>query len=264
MNVLWIYAHPDPKSLNAGLRDAGLRLLEEDGHDVVLSDLYAMSWKPTLDHDDLGGLPDPPPQLSRATRAAYEQRTLPADIRAEQAKLLAADTLVLQFPLWWYSTPAILKGWIDRVFTKGFAYGLRDPDHPGRTFRYGAGPLSGRRAQVIATIGSPAPAMGPRGINGQLDQVLFPLLHGTLFYVGMDVLPPLAIHGADRVSTEDYDAAVTALGDRLRELQEIEPIPYRHQNLGDYDDDLVLDPELCPGEGGIHVHTACGETCASR
>jgi NAD(P)H dehydrogenase (quinone) len=255
MNVLWVYAHPDPQSLNAALRDDGLRLLQEDGHEVVLSDLYAMNFKPTLDHDDVGDLPDPPPQLSRATKAAYQQQTLSADIRAEQAKLLAADTLVLQFPLWWYSTPAILKGWIDRVLAKGFAYGLRDPERPGRTFRYGDGPLSGRRAQVITTIGSPAPAMGPRGINGQLDQVLFPLLHGTLFYVGMDVLPPLAIHGADRVSTDDYDAALTTPEHRLRDLRKIEPIPYRHQNRGDYDDDLVLDPRLCPGEGGIHVHT---------
>jgi NAD(P)H dehydrogenase (quinone) len=255
MNVLWVYAHPAPQSLNAALRDDGLRLLQEGGHDVVLSDLYAMGWKPTLDHDDLGDLPDPPSELSRATKAAYEQQTLPADIRAEQAKLLAADTLVLQFPLWWYSTPAILKGWIDRVFTKGFAYGLRDPDRPGRTFRYGDGPLSGRRAQVITTIGSPEPAMGPRGINGQLDQVLFPLLHGTLWYVGMDVLPPLAVHGADRVSTDHYDAALAALERRLLDLWDIDPIPYRYQNRGDYDDDLVLDPQLCPNQGGIHVHT---------
>ena len=255
MKVLWVYAHPEPRSLNAALRDAGVRFLREEGHDVVLCDLYAMGWKPTLDHHDLGDLPDRPPELSRATRAAYHQQTLSADIRAEQGQLLAADTLVLQFPLWWYAPPAILKGWIDRVFTKGFAYGLRDPDRPGRTFRYGDGPLSGRRAQVITTIGSPAPAMGPRGINGQLDQVLFPLLHGTLFYVGMDVLPPLAVHGADRVSPADYAAALDSLERRLRDLPKVEAIPYRHQNLGDYDDALVLDPRLRPGEGGIHVHT---------
>ena len=254
MKVLWVYAHPEPRSLNAALRDAGVKVLEDEGHEVALSDLYAMAWKPTFDHHDLGDLPDPPPELSRASKRAYEGGTLPDDIRAEQAKLRDADALVLQFPLWWYSTPAILKGWIDRVFVKGFAYGIADPDHPGRTFRYGAGPLSGRRAQVITTIGSPAPAMGPRGINGQLDQVLFPLLHGTLFYVGMDVLPPHPVHGADRVSPEAYATAISGLERCLQDLWTAEPLPYRHQNGGDYDDDLVLDPRHSPGEGGIHVH----------
>ena len=108
---------------------------------------------------------------------------------------------------------------------------------------------------MITTIGSPALAMGPRGINGQLDQVLFPLLHGTLFYVGMDVLPPLAVHGADRATADDYVAAVTCLERRLSDLWAVEPLRYRHQNRGDYDQNLVLDPQLCPGEGGIHVHT---------
>lgn len=174
MHVLWVYAHPEPRSLNATLRDAGTRSLTEAGHLVEVSDLYAMGWKPTLDREDFGDLPGLPCEISRASQRAFDAGTLPDEVREEQRKLTLADALVLQFPLWWYSTPAILKGWIDRVFTKGFAYGLPDPDHPGHTFRYGSGPLSGRRAQVITTTGSPAAAMGPRGVNGQLDQVLFP------------------------------------------------------------------------------------------
>lgn len=252
--MLWVYAHPDARSLNASLRDAGVARLRADGHHVDVSDLYAMGWKATLDRDDLGTHRDSTPELSRASKQAFEAGSLAADIRDEQRKLLAAEVVVLQFPLWWYSVPAILKGWIDRVFVKGFAYGIADPSHPGRTFRYGDGPLSGRRAQVVTTIGSPAPAMGPRGINGQLDQVLFPLLHGTLFYVGMEVLPPLAIHGADRVDEGRHARAVGAVEQRMRDLWAVEPIAYRHQNQGDYDDDLVLDPRHRPGEGGLHVH----------
>lgn len=254
MKVLWVYAHPEECSLSATLRDAGTAAVRADGHDLEVSDLYMMSWKAALDRDDVGDLSDPPTEISRATKRAFEAGTLSDDIRAEQAKLLAADVVVLQFPLWWYSTPAILKGWIDRVFTKGFAYGVLDPDHPGRSLRYGDGPLRGRRAQVITTIGSPAPAMGPRGINGQLDQVLFPLLHGTLWYVGMDVLPPLAIHGADRIEVSDRDLAVDMVRERVTRLWDLPPIPYRYQNRGDYDDDLVLHPTIEPGRGGIDVH----------
>jgi NAD(P)H dehydrogenase (quinone) len=265
MNVLWVYAHPESRSLNATLRDVGTEALRQAGHGVTLSDLYAMSWKAPLDRGDFGDLPHAPTELSRASKWAQRAGTVSDDIRVEQHKLVAADTLVLQFPLWWYATPAILKGWIDRVFAKGFAYGIRDPADPTRTLRYGDGPLRGKRAQVITTTGSPAAAMGPRGINGQLDQVLFPLLHGTLWYVGMEVLPPLAVHGADRLTASDYAEALDRVRERMTRLQEVEPLAYRHQNRGDYDRDLVLREHLSPGQRGIGVHTDgtfVAEACA--
>lgn len=254
MRVLWVSAHPDERSLNAEVREAGHQAVRDAGHHLDVSDLYAMRWKATLDRDDLGGHPDLPLEISRATKRAYEAGTLSADVQAEQEKLRRADAVVVQFPLWWYSVPAIMKGWIDRVFSKGFAYGIADPDHPGRTLRYGDGPLQGKRAQVITTAGSPATALGPRGINGQLDQVLFPLLHGTLWYVGMAVLPPIAIDGADRMDLEELEAARQVVRERVTALWEVEPIAYRHQNHGDYDGDLVLRPGLAPGEEGIGVH----------
>jgi NAD(P)H dehydrogenase (quinone) len=260
MRVLWVSAHPAERSLNAELRDAGHDAVRHAGHHLEVSDLYAMGWKATLDQDDLGDHTDLPPEISHATERAYEDGTLAADVVAEQEKLRRADAVVLQFPLWWYSVPAIMKGWIDRVFSKGFAYGIAHPDTPGRTFRYGDGPLEGKRAQVITTAGSPAAALGPRGINGQLDQVLFPLLHGTLWYVGMEVLPPLAINSASRMDPDDLETARQAVRDRVDALWDLEPIAYRHQNRGDYDDDLVLRPDLAPGETGIGVHvTAPGE-----
>lgn len=264
MNVLWVYAHPESRSLNAALRDAGTDVLRRAGHRVTVSDLYEMSWKAALDPDDFGDLPDAPIELSQASKWAQRAGTMSDDIRAEQRKLVKADMLVLQFPLWWYATPAILKGWIDRVFAKGFAYGIPDPADPARTFRYGDGPLLGKRAQVIITAGSPPAAMGPRGINGQLDQVLFPLLHGTLWYVGMEVLPPLAVHGADRLTASGYAEALDQVRERMSRLRETEPLTYRHQNRGDYDRDLVLREHLSPGQSGIGIHTAQGSAAASN
>ncbi|MEK8171985.1 NAD(P)H-dependent oxidoreductase [Streptomyces sp. M19] len=73
--------------------------------------------------------------VTRESKRAYTDGTLSEDIRAEQDKLRWADTIVLQFPMWWFGVPAILKGWFDRVFVKGFAYGVKDAD--GRTLRYG-------------------------------------------------------------------------------------------------------------------------------
>jgi NAD(P)H dehydrogenase (quinone) len=174
------------------------------------------------------------------------------DILAEQEKLEWADAVVVQFPLWWYGMPAILKGWFDRVFVKGFGYGVRAED--GRTLRYGEGRLAGKRAMVVLTAGAREPAMGPRGVNGTLDEVLWPLHHGTLFYAGMSVLPPVAVYGAERVSDAQFAEARAYLRTRLGTLETAEPIPFRTQNGGDYDDDLVLRPDRAPGATGLGVH----------
>jgi NAD(P)H dehydrogenase (quinone) len=257
MNVLWVFAHPESRSLNAALREEGLRALTESGHDYVLSDLYAMRWKASVDGDDFSDhAPDQRLVVGAASKEAHQARSLREDIQAEQAKLRWADTLVVQFPLWWYGMPAILKGWFDRVFVKGFAYGISDTQRPGRTLRYGEGELTGKRALVVVTAGSPAPALGPRGINGQLDHILFPLLHGTLWYTGMSVLPPVAVFGADRVSQGEYETAAALIRRRLTSGEVDEPIPYRYQNGGDYDHDLVLRPDLATGSSGLGVHYA--------
>lgn len=188
MNVLWVFAHPEPRSLGGALRDDGLRTLRELGHDVRESDLYAMKWNPVVDAADFGTVAGDERLVVGATSArAYAGGELSADIVAEHEKLAWADAVVVQFPLWWYGMPAILKGWFDRVFVKGFGYGVRADD--GRTLRYGEGKLAGKRAMVVLSAGAREPALGPRGINGPLNDILFPLHHGTLFYAGMSVLP---------------------------------------------------------------------------
>lgn len=257
MHVLWVFAHPEQESLNGSLRREGLDALAAAGHRCEVSDLYAMGWKAGVDGADFGRdasvrserlvVPD------RSARA-YRSGTLSADVRAEQDKLDRADAVVFQFPLWWYGMPALLKGWFDRVFVKGFAYGVPDPDHPGRSLRYGQGALEGTRALVVLTAGSPAAATGPRGVNGQLDHVLFPLLHGTLWYAGMSVLPPVAVHDADRLTAQQYAQAAALLRHRVRTIPETAPLPFRTQNGGDYDEDLVLRPDVAPGVTGLAAH----------
>ena len=265
MQVLWLYAHPDPRSLNGALRDVGVATLREHGHAVVESDLYAMGWNPVVDHADFAHDPAARLDVLEESQRALESGTLSEDIRREQDKLCWADTLVVQFPLWWFGMPAILKGWFDRLFVQGFAQGVLDPE-TGRAMRYGSGGLVGRRALVVTTVGANAATTGPRGIHGEIGEVLFPVLHGTLWYSGMSVLPPLVVNGAVRLSGDDYEAAVTQLRRRLLSMATTEPLPYRSQNGGDYDRHLVLRPEHAPGEEGIHIHSTpsdrerCGRT----
>jgi NAD(P)H dehydrogenase (quinone) len=256
VNVLWLFAHPERQSLNGSLFDEGVRALTDAGHACRVSDLYAMKWKATVDRDDFIEEPDGRLKVGPASGRAYRTGTLSADIQAEQEKVDWADAVVLQFPLWWYGMPAILKGWFDRVFVMGFGYAVNDPLHPGRALRYGEGHLKGKRAFVMVTSGSAEASFGPRGINGPLDQILFPLLHGTLWYAGMSVLPPMVVNLADWLNQEQYERVAGLLRERVTSLWDTAPLPFRYQNRGDYDDDLVLRPEFAPGDSGLGVHYA--------
>lgn len=187
MKVLWITAHPEPRSLNGSLHREGVGCLKEEGHEVRTSDLYAMRFNPVVTPGDFSHTEDTRLIVGHAGEEAVRGGTLAPDITAEHEKLSWADTLIVQFPLWWYGMPAILKGWFDRVFVGGFAFGVRDAQ--GRQLRYGEGALAGKRAMVIVSAGAREASLGPRGINGELNDLLFPLQHGTLWYAGIDVLP---------------------------------------------------------------------------
>lgn len=245
MKILWVFAHPEPTSLNGSLRDFGIRTLTAAGHEVRQSDLYAMGWKAVADGSDFT---DTQPQ-ERLVYAASSWRgfkggTQAEEIAAEQAKIMWADTVLIQFPLWWFSVPAILKGWFDRILAAGWAYRVADPANPGRNLRYGDGNLKGKRGMLIVTTGASADSLGPRGVSGDISDLLFPVNYGIFWYTGMSALPPMIIHGANRVSSSEYAQHEAALAQRLATLATVEPIPYRSQNGGDYDDNLVLKPGL--------------------
>ncbi|MEV4570030.1 NAD(P)H-dependent oxidoreductase [Nonomuraea sp. NPDC049419] len=254
MNVLWILAHPEPRSLNGHLAAEGQRALRAEGHRVEVSDLYAMGWNPVVDPAGYAHDPADRFQVAAAAKQAYESGGLSPDIRAEQEKIDRADTLVVQFPMWWFGMPAILKGWFDRVWHQGYAYGLRGPD--GEWMGYGDGFLAGKRAMAVVTMGGPGWFYGARGIHGAVDELLFPLQHGTLFYAGAQVLPPVLIFGADRFTPGEGRTAAKELTGRLLAIPETEPIPYRTRNGGDYDGNLVLRPDVAPDLTGLRAHTA--------
>ena len=123
MNVLMIYAHPESHSLNGALNKFAVSHLENAGHHVQVSDLYAMNWKSQLDADDtLAPLAGDHFHPSMDSKQAFEQGLQSADIAGEQEKLRWADAVIFQFPLWWFSMPAIMKGWFDRVWLPGVTF----------------------------------------------------------------------------------------------------------------------------------------------
>jgi NAD(P)H dehydrogenase (quinone) len=252
MNVLWVFAHPEGRSLNGSLRDFGVRHLRAAGHEVEVSDLYAMGWKAVADAGDFTGI-DTSQRLyyANASMHGYQSGTQTPDVAAEQEKIKRADVILIQFPLWWFSVPAILKGWFDRVLAGGWAYRVMDPANPSRSLRYGDGNLKGKRAMLILTTGASAESLGPRGVAGDIDDLLFPINYGIFWYTGMSPLPPLVFAGSNRVSSTQFKVLEQRLAERLDTLATAEPIPYRSQNGGDYDDELVLRPGLEGGRAGL-------------
>ncbi len=135
-----------------------------------------------------------------------------------------ADLLVFQFPIWWFGPPAILKGWLDRVFAYGVYTSRR---------RYGTGPFVGKRAVVSVTTGGPAATHEYNGRNGDIQLQLWPVQF-SLHYMGFSVLPPVVscgVGGAIRYASADdlaarYAAYEALLSARLQSAASDQPIGY--------------------------------------
>ena len=209
MNVLIVYAHPEPKSFSGAMKDAAVETLESAGYQVVVSDLYAMRFRAVVGLGDFTGERADPDFLSiaREQAKAYETGGLGSDIVAEQEKLRRADLVVLQFPIWWFGMPAIMKGWADRVFARGFAYST------GR--KYDTGLFRGKTAMVAATTGTSADTYAPDGIDGDILTVLWPIHNGLLRYTGFDVLSPFIAYMPGRLRPDERRACLDAYRERL-------------------------------------------------
>lgn len=258
MNVLIVYAHPEPQSLNGSLKEFAVQRLEAAGHRVQVTDLYAMQWKAPLDAaDTLAPRAEAPFHPSLDSKHAFENGLQSPDIAREQDKLRWADAVILQFPLWWFSMPAILKGWVERVYAYGFAYGVGEHSDARWGDRYGEGTLAGKRAMLMVTTGGWESHYSPRGINGPIDDILFPIQHGILYYPGFDVVPPFVIYRTGKMDAGRYQATTEALGQRLDDLFTTAPIPYHAQNGGAYEiPALTLRHGIAPGQTGFAAHVA--------
>ncbi len=124
MNVLIVHAHNEPQSFSTALYQLAEETLRGQGHEVQVSDLYAMNWNPVASAADFGARANPEYLVyALEQREGAKAKTIAADIQAELDKLLWADLVIFNFPIYWFSAPAILKGWFDRVLVSGICYG---------------------------------------------------------------------------------------------------------------------------------------------
>ena len=189
MKYLVVYAHPRPESFNHAVLERILALLEEKGHECAVRDLYAMGFEPRLDAAGLEG---------------YMAGTVAPDVAEEQKLVAAADRLVFVHPTWWFSMPAILKGWIDRVLVHSFAfeYGPEGPQ----------GLLAGKETIVVTTTGGGKDAYRDFGFADAIETAID---KGIFGFCGMKVVEHRFLH------------AVTMIDDATREkmLEDLATLP---------------------------------------
>lgn len=230
MNALIVHAHPEPKSFCTTLKTCAAETLASVGYDVVVSDLHASGFKAVADAADFRTRRNPDHLVyALEQRHAVAQGALAPDIAAELEKLRAADLVVFNFPLYWFSVPAILKGWFDRVLVSGVVYG-------GKRF-YDRGGLAGKKGLITVTMGSREHMFGPQAIHGEIEPMLRHITRGTLHYVGMSVLPPFFAHHVPYVSDEERARLLDHYRRRLLALDRDRPL--RFPTLDAFDDTMA-------------------------
>lgn len=236
MRAFIVHAHPELKSFNGAMTRAAVDALRAAQHEVVVSDLYAMGFNPVSDRRNFSTCYDIHyyrQQSEEAYAAAHDGFV--SEIQKEMDKLFWCDALILQFPLWWFALPAILKGWIDRVFAAG-----------GRIYGggkwYDRGVFSAKLAMCSVTIGGPPSMYSERGLNGPISAILFPINHGMLYFTGFTVKESFLVHAPARMRDDERAAQIAAYQKRLLTLASAPVISY--PVLSDYDANFVLKSQL--------------------
>jgi len=147
MKHLIIYAHPNPESFNHAILERVEKALKDAGQSCEVRDLYALKFNPALDRKDLDLL------LEGKTEKKVE---------AEQRYIKEADVLIFIYPIWWFAMPAIMKGYIDRVFAQGFAFSM-----DGERF---TGLLKGKKVIILNTTGAPRDLLAGMGYEDAMKK----------------------------------------------------------------------------------------------
>ena len=216
--VFIVSAHPEEASFCMSLKNTAKDFFLANGFEVKESNLYAMNFNPVGDKADFKSLANneffkyQTEQLNATQNNLFED-----DLKQEMENLEWCDILIFNFPLWWFGLPAILKGWVDRVFAMGFVYGA------GKGV-YDTGIFKDKTALVIMTTGGPEQSYTEDGRNGNIDTILFPIHHGMFYFCGMTVLPPFISWGPARMTEDERQNDLDNLRKHLAELDSLVPI----------------------------------------
>lgn len=223
--ILIVLAHPEPQSLNGHMARLAQETFQQQGHQVTVSDLYAMKFDPVSDRRNFltTANADIYNQQAEETFASAHEGYQP-QLQAEMDKLAQADALILQFPIWWLGMPAIMKGWVDRTFAVGRAYG------GGKYFEQGR--FAGKRAMISLTVAGPKDVYSHGGFYAPVEDLLFPIHRGILGFTGFTVVEPYVMYAPSRVTPQEREVALSDYVNRLKHFWELPTIAM--PNSADY------------------------------
>jgi NAD(P)H dehydrogenase (quinone) len=217
MKVFIVYWHPEPKSFNGAMFRTACETLAAAGHQVSTSDLNEMGFNPVSGRRNFISVKDPfyfKQQIEELH--ATDNHGFAAEVESEIKKMEGCDLMIWQFPLWWFGLPAVLKGWVDRVFAMGRTYG-------GGHF-YETGLFRGKRAFLSLTTGGPDEAYRRGGFNGDIAAILRPIHRGMLQFIGFDVLAPQIVYGPVHLKDDQRRQHLATYATRLQRIAEESPI----------------------------------------
>jgi NAD(P)H dehydrogenase (quinone) len=198
MHALIVAAHPDQASLTHSIarRLADGVAQSNDGHSFEIADLSAEGFSPQFTMTDLA--------------VHRRDMPIPADIAFEQARIDRADALVLVFPVHWWSMPALLKGWIDRVFSNGWAYDEGPDIKSVKKLRH-------LNVHLIGLGGASASTYERRGYR---DAMKTQIDHGIFDYCGAPVLTSELLLGSEAADVVLHLETVHSVGRHLFDVRQ--------------------------------------------
>lgn len=179
MRHLIIYAHPNENSLNHHLLSTVVETLQSRNEEIIVRDLYTIGFDPVLSLADIQG-----------------QRIgeISDDIKTEQEHISWAERITFIYPIWWTGLPAMMKGYIDRVFSYGFAYRYDQGIQKGL--------LKGKKTVIINTHGKSHEEYEKTGMDKALTLTSD---NGIFIYSGLEIISHLFFDKADKASAENLD-----------------------------------------------------------
>eukprot|EP00831_Metopus_contortus_P014486 TRINITY_DN15994_c0_g1_i6.p1 TRINITY_DN15994_c0_g1~~TRINITY_DN15994_c0_g1_i6.p1 ORF type:complete len:240 (+),score=48.66 TRINITY_DN15994_c0_g1_i6:178-897(+) len=218
--ILVIFAHPEEKSFCSAIKNTAVNALTKAGHEVKITDLYKSGLTSPLDKSNFKTLTHPEyfkPETEQAECNKNNFEGYIPEIKEEHEKVKWCDMMLFVFPLWWWSVPGIMKNWIDKVLTPGFAYSTK-----------GDYSLKPRKAMIMYTTG------GPKAFHEEIgmDKVIWKLLHDGVFkFCGLTSLEPfIAYHVAwiGEDARKEYLAEVETIMSKIEERAEFKS-QFSHQ-----------------------------------
>ncbi|MFE4542697.1 NAD(P)H-dependent oxidoreductase [Arthrobacter sp. NPDC056727] len=198
MHVLIVLTHPDPGSLTTSVAQEIAHRLSSS-HTVEVADLSSEGFAPAFTMEDL--------------RAYRLEAPLPADVQREQERVNRADAIVFVYPIYWWGIPSLLKGWIERVFSNGWAWGAGNDDGPqGKA-------LAGKRMHLVGLGASSLDRYERRGF---LNAMHTSINEGTFEYCSAPVTSSRILHGSEGDVSDRAAFVDSAVSDILQSLDPAE------------------------------------------